>query len=65
VAGTNKLVATLDDAVRRVREVSLPLEDQRMRQTGASGSSIGKTMIWERERPGRTTLILVGEPLGF
>jgi len=65
VAGINKLVATLDDAVRRVREVAFPLEDQRMRQTGASGSSIGKMVIFERERPGRTTLILVGEPLGF
>jgi len=65
VAGINKLVPTLGDAVRRVREVALPLEDQRMKSLGASGSSIGKLVVYERERPGRITLILVGEPLGF
>ena len=65
VAGINKLVRTLDDALRRVREVAFPLEDQRMRQSGAPGSSIGKMVIYEHERPNRTTLILVGEPLGF
>lgn len=65
VAGINKLVSTLPDALRRVREVALPLEDKRMKSLGASGSTIGKLVIYERERPGRITLILVGEPLGF
>src|SRR6267143_27098 len=65
VAGINKLVPTLQDAIRRVREVAFPLEDQRMKSLGASGSAIGKLVIYERERPGRITLILVGEPLGF
>jgi hypothetical protein len=65
VAGINKLVPTLDDALHRVREVAFSLEDQRMRQTVGIGSSIGKLVIYERERPGRITLILVGEPLGF
>jgi LUD domain len=65
VAGINKLVPTLQDAIRRVREVALPLEDQRMKSLGASGSTIGKLVIYERERPGRIALILVGEKLGF
>ena len=65
VAGVNKLVPTLEDAMQRVREVALPLEDQRMKSTGANGSSIGKIVIYEHERPGRITLILVGESLGF
>jgi hypothetical protein len=65
VAGINKLVPTLEDAIRRVREVALPLEDRRMKSLGASGSSIGKLVIYERERPGRISLILVGETLGF
>jgi hypothetical protein len=65
VAGINKLVATLGDAIRRVREVALPLEDKRMKSLGASGSSIGKLVVYERERPGRISLILVGEALGF
>ncbi len=63
--GDNKLVPTLDDAIRRTREVALPLEDQRMKRLGAPGSSVGKLVVYEWDRPGRITLILVGEPLGF
>ena len=65
VAGINKLVPTLADAIRRVREVALPLEDQRMKKLGFPGSSIGKLVVYERERPGRIDLVLVGESLGF
>ena len=65
VAGINKLVPTLEDALRRVREVALPLEDRRVRSTGGPGSHIGKLVIYERDRPGRTSLVLVGERLGF
>lgn len=65
VAGTNKLVPTLADGLRRVREIALPLEDQRMKAAGGSGSTIGKLVVYERERQGRITLVLVGESLGF
>lgn len=65
VAGRNKLVPTLEDGLRRVREVALPLEDRRIRAAGGSGSAIGKLVVYERERPGRITLVLVGEDLGF
>ncbi len=65
VAGINKLVATLADAMKRLREVALPQEDDRMKGTGAAGSFLGKIVIYERERPGRISLVLVGEKLGF
>ena len=65
VASINKLVPSLESGLRRVREVALPLEDQRMKRQGGPGSSIGKLVIYERERPGRTTLVLVGENTGF
>lgn len=65
VAGINKLVPTMEDGLRRIREIALPLEDKRMKSLGTSGSRIGKLVIYEREKPGRITLILVGEPLGF
>ncbi len=65
VAGTNKLVRTLDDGIRRVREVALPLEDERMKKAGARGSAIGKLVIYEREWPGRITIVVVGDKLGF
>lgn len=65
VCGLNKLVPTLADGLRRVREVALPLEDRRMKQTAGGGSRIGKLVIYENERPGRITLLLVGQSLGF
>ncbi len=65
VAGMNKLVPTLEDGLRRLREVALPQEDARVKRTGGSGSFIGKLVIYERERPGRLHLVLVGEKLGF
>ena len=65
VAGVNKLVPDVDAGVRRVREVALPLEDTRIRSAGGGGSFVGKLVFYERERPGRITLVLVGENLGF
>src|SRR5688572_3062789 len=37
VVGINKLVPTVDDGIRRVREVALPLEDARIRAEGGEG----------------------------
>ena len=65
VAGINKLVADLEAALRRAREVALPLEDARVRREGGPGSRIGKIVIYEWQHPGRTSLVLVGEDLGF
>jgi hypothetical protein len=65
VAGTQKIVADIDEGLRRIDEHSLPLEDARMRQTRGVGSQVGKIMIFRREPAGRTTLILVREALGF
>lgn len=66
VSGTNKIVATVDDGLRRCREYCLPLEDQRVQRAQGVRSYIGKHVIIDREDvDGRITLILVKEPLGF
>jgi hypothetical protein len=66
VAGTNKIVPNLDEAFRRVEEHSLPLEDARAREAYGMGSSINKLLVVNAEiTPGRTTVILVRESLGF
>lgn len=67
IVGTQKIVPTLNEAFRRVREYCLPLEDKRMKSAGYPGSTIGKTLVIEREiMPNRKlTLIFVGEKLGF
>ena len=68
VVGAQKIVRTLEEALRRVREHALPLETARMKSQGYPGSMIGKILIFEREPPqfGRNlTMILVNEKLGF
>lgn len=66
VAGAQKIVPTLEDAMKRVREYVYPLEDARSLKAYGEHSTIGKWVIIEREIfAGRTTLILVKEKLGF
>lgn len=68
VVSTQKLVATLADARKRVAEYVFPLEDARMKSVGFPGSLFGKELILHREHPmmGRKVhVILVNEKLGF
>jgi hypothetical protein len=67
VVGTQKIVSSLEEGLRRVREHCLPLEDKRMKQAGFKGCSIGKILIFEKETlPFRkVTLFFVNEKLGF
>lgn len=67
VAGIQKIVPALPDAIKRVEEYVFPLEDARMKTEGAAGSTIGKLLIFKKEiNPARKlTLILVNEKLGF
>jgi L-lactate utilization protein LutB len=66
VAGINKIVPFLPDAVMRVWEYAYKLEDARARRALGSPSTIGKCVILARESiPGRVTLILVREALGY
>ena len=62
-----KIMPNFDEAMKRVKEYVLPLEDSRMKSTGAPGSQIGKMLIFERETmPNRKiNLIFVNEVLGF
>lgn len=66
VVGTQKIVPNLDEAFKRVKDYVFPLEDARMKTTGAPGSVFGKWLIFEREiMPRNVHMILVNEVLGF
>lgn len=66
VVGTQKIVPTLEDGLRRLEEYTLPLENARALKASGVNSSINKLLIVNKEfRPGRTTMILVKENLGF
>ena len=66
VVGSQKIVPTLDDAMRRVEEYALPLEDARAWLAYGQNSFIGKVLTVHREyMPDRVNVILVKEKLGF
>ena len=66
VVGTQKIVPTLEIGLKRVEEYTLPLETARAQKAFGVGSSIDKLLIVNKEfMPGRTTMILVKENLGF
>jgi hypothetical protein len=65
VVGAQKLVKNMDEAFQRLEQYVLPLEDQRARQAYGMGSNPNKILIFNKERPGRITMILVRENIGF
>lgn len=67
VVGTQKLVKTLDDAMKRIYEYVLPLESKRAQEAyGAPGSNVSKLLVVHKEvKPHRIHIILVKESLGF
>ncbi|SRR5258708_16974083 len=68
VIGTQKIVPNLEEALKRLREYVVPLEDKRMKSTGAAGTVLAKILIFEKEPPfmGRGILVIfVNEKLGF
>ncbi len=66
VVGAQKIVKDLNEGFRRIKEYSYPLEDARLRSTLGVPSAIGKILVIDREVvPGRITVILVKEELGF
>ncbi len=69
VAGAQKIVPSVDDGLRRIREYILPHEDQRMKNRlgPQAGSFVGKILLFEREAPylhRSVTLLLVRQPVG-
>jgi L-lactate utilization protein LutC len=68
VVGANKITPTLTDAMSRVTEHVVPLEDERMNKVYGFGTTHAKTLILHQENPmlGRKVrVIIVKEHLGF
>jgi L-lactate utilization protein LutC len=66
VVGTQKIVSDLDEGLRRIDDYALPLEDARAQAAYGIHSAVNKVLIINREiTPGRITVVLVDEVLGF
>ena len=59
-------VRRLDEALRRIDEYALPLEEARAQAAYGRHTGVNKILIINRElTPGRITVVLVDEVLGF
>jgi L-lactate utilization protein LutC len=66
VVGSQKIVPDLDTAFRRIHEHVMPWEDTRLRAAAGIGTTLAKVLLIEREfSPGRTTVVLVRQPIGI
>ena len=66
VVGTQKVVADIDEGLRRINEYAFPLEDARALEAYGIHSGVNKVLIVNREIvPGRITVVLVDQVLGF
>jgi hypothetical protein len=67
VVGAQKIVASLDEGMKRIYEHTLPLESERARKAyGSAGSFVSKLLIINKEvHPNRLQMIIVKEVLGF
>lgn len=66
VVGTQKIVGNFDEAMKRIYEYCLPLEDARAKEAYGSGSAVNKMLVINKEkRENRLYMILVKEVLGF
>ena len=66
VVGAQKVVPDLDTALRRIETYSYPKENARAQQAYGQRSVVAKILISGREViPGRATVVLVREAIGF
>ena len=66
VVGTQKIVRDLEEGLRRIDDYAFPLEDARAQAAYGFGSGVNKVLVINREsKPGRITVVLVDEVLGF
>jgi L-lactate utilization protein LutC len=65
VVGTHKIVRDVAEAQQRLKEHVFPLENERALAAYGFNSAILKVLTIHGERPGRFTLVLIREPIGF
>ena len=66
VVGAQKIVKDFNEGLMRIEEYCRPLEEVHMQELYKAGTEVNKILIVKKEiRPGRITMIIVKEQLGF
>jgi len=64
VVGAQKIVATLEDGLRRLREYCLTIESERMMAAAGRPSRLNQILIVQSAWPGRLQMVIVRENIG-
>lgn len=66
VVGAQKLVRNLEEGLRRIEEYSVPREEVHMQQLYNLHTGLNKILVVNKEiRPGRITMIIIKEEIGY
>jgi hypothetical protein len=65
VVGSQKIVSDIDEAMRRIQFYAYPREDTRARERYGMPSAILKVLTINGDWPGRVSIVLIREPIGF
>ena len=65
IVGAQKLVTDINDGLERIKQHTVPLEDERAKKAYGVGTSLNKLLILFRENPGRVQVIIVRQNTGF
>ncbi|MEM3670557.1 MAG: LUD domain-containing protein [Thermoprotei archaeon] len=65
VVGSQKIVPDLNAGLRRLQYYAYPMEDIRARAAYSMPSFLGKILIFNGERPGRITVVLIKSTIGY
>lgn len=65
VVGAQKLVKDIADGIKRIEEHSVPLEDVRAQAAYGIHTNFRKLLIFNNEVPGRITVVIIKENLGY
>jgi hypothetical protein len=65
VVGAQKIVKDLPEGIKRIEEHAVPLEDERALVAYGSGTAFNKLLVINSEAPGRITVVIIKESIGF
>ena len=65
VVGSQKIVKDLNEGLSRLNEHTIPLEDERAQKAYGRGARFSKLFVYNNELPGRVTVIISEEPIGY
>jgi hypothetical protein len=65
VVGAQKITKDLNDGYKRIQEHSVPLEDKRALAAYGIHTSFNKLLVLNKERPGRISVVIVEQNIGY